>query len=147
LREAADDYLRQLRDGNFESAFHGLIELDPAIVPLLIAAYRDEGSADVRSDLLRIIWEFRTPSVLPLLAEVLQDRRGRAWRGALGGLVTLGSPEAIQVLETALHEESRLPNPDLEYIEWVREALEQTREAYADKEPGSGEEDSVRPGK
>src|ERR1700733_8279942 len=98
LQDAADCYLRLLRAGDFESAFHGLIDLDPAIVHPLIAAYHDESSLAFCNTLLRIIWEFRTPLALPLLAEALRDRRDNRWRGALDGLVTLASAEAVQTL-------------------------------------------------
>ena len=138
LQDAADYYLRQLRAGDFESAFHGLIDLDPAIVHPLIAAYHTETSPAIRGDLLRIIWEFRTPLALPLLSEALRDRRDNRWKAALNGLVTLASAEAIQMLESVLSEESVALNPDSEYIDWVREALEQTQKAHAANSSATG---------
>ncbi len=92
LQDAADYYLRQLRAGDLESAFHGLTDLDPSIVQSLIAAYQTETSPTIRGDLLRVIWEFRTPLALPLLSEALRDRRDNYWKRALDGLVTL-SPQ------------------------------------------------------
>lgn len=130
LSAAADYYLRQLRDGDFESAFYGLIELQPAVVALLIAAHNAETSPAIRSDLLRIIWEFRTPLALPSLRGVLDDRRDNRWKSALDGLVTLASAEAVQTLESALRAESTLPNPDSEYIDWLHEALEQAQQSH-----------------
>jgi hypothetical protein len=35
------------------------------------------------------------------------------------------------MLESVLNAESVAPNPDSEYIAWVREALEQTQQAHA----------------
>ncbi|MES2572868.1 MAG: hypothetical protein V4710_22785 [Verrucomicrobiota bacterium] len=139
LKDAADHYLRLLRTGDFEAAFHGLTDLDPAIVHPLLAAYHAETSPAIRNDLLRIIWEFRTPLALPLLSEALRDRRGNRWKGALDGLVTLASAESVQTLESVLHEESIATNPDSEYIDWVREALEQTQQAYAAKSNATGD--------
>ena len=130
LQDAANYYLRQLRAGHYESAFHGLTDLDPTIVHPLIAAYHAETSPAICSDLLRIIWAFRTPFALPLLAEALRDRRDTRWRHALDGLVALASPEAIQLLHAVLCEEAISPNPDSDYTEWVREALEQTQQAH-----------------
>src|SRR5688572_30300983 len=121
LRDTAEFYIRQLRAGDFDAAFHGLTDLDPEIVPALIATYREEQSSDIRSRLLRIIWEFRTPLALPLLAEALRDRQHGRWRLALDGLVTLASHEAVQELQDALEKESASPAPDRDYIEWVRE--------------------------
>ena len=132
LRDATDYYLRQLRAGDFDSAFHGLTELDHAIVHPLIAAYRSESSPAICSDLLRIIGEFRTPLALPLLTEALRDHSDARWKHALDGLVRLASHEAIQTLDTVLREEALASNPDSDYTDWVREALEQAREAHAD---------------
>ena len=138
LQDAADYYLRQLRTGDFEFAFHGLTDMDSAIVHPLIAAYHAETSPAIRGDLLRIIWEFRTPLALPLLAEALRDRHDTRWRHALDGLVTLASPEAIQILDAALPEEAVTANPDSDYTDWVREALEQTQEAHDAKSNATG---------
>lgn len=125
LQEATDYYIQQLRAGDFASAFHGLLDLDPDIVHPLIAAYHVEAIPVIRSALLRIIWEFRTPLALPSLAQALRDRRDMRWRLALDGLVTLASPGAIQTLQAALHDEAIALNPDSDYVERVREALEQ----------------------
>jgi hypothetical protein len=131
MQDAAAHYLRKLHDGDFESAFHGIIELDQAILQLLIPAYHAEKSRHIRSDLLRIIWEFRTPLALPLLNAALRDRSDNLWVKALDGFVTLASAEAAQSLKCILDEESTARNPDDDYIERVREALEQTEEALA----------------
>jgi len=133
LQDAADYYLRRLRAGDFESAFHGLIDLDPDIIHPLIAAYHAEKSPAICSELLRIIGEFRTPLALPVLSEAVRERRDHRWKEALDGLVTLASPESAAVLESVLRDEAVAPNPDSEYIAWVREALEQTQEVIDSK--------------
>lgn len=131
LRGGVAEHLERLREGDFETAFHGMIDLPPAVVPLLISAYHDEISRDVRSGLLRIIWEFRTPLALPLLEAALRDRGDDRWKDALDGLVVLASSEAIDALERVLGEAQAQPKSDADYGEWVREALEQTQEAHA----------------
>jgi HEAT repeat protein len=131
LVEAVEYYLHILKTEGFEAAFHGLIDLDPEIVYPLIDAYHAEASSNDRSDLLRIIWEFRTPAALPLLEAAFRDRTSRGWCAALDGLVTLASSEAIRLLETVLQEEKLAVSPDRNYIEWVEEALEQAVEAHA----------------
>lgn len=138
LQDAANFYIQQLRAGDWDAAFHGLIDLDPGIVHPLIAAYRSEAGADIRSGLLRIIAEFRTPLALPLLAEALRDRAHPRWKVALDGLVTLASAEAVQTLQAAISEESSAPDPDVEYLEWLREALQQTIEALILKSDATG---------
>ncbi len=138
LQDATDLYLRQLRAGDFDSAFHGLIDLDPAVVHLLIAAYHAETSASICASLLRIISEFRTPSALPLLAEALRCRRDDQWKQALDGLVRLASVEAIQTLEAVIRDEAVAPNPESSYIDWVREALDQTKQAHGNNSNSTG---------
>lgn len=131
LRGGVADYLARLREGDFDEAFHGLIDLPPAVVPLLISAYHDEISRGIRSELLRIIWEFRTPLAVPLLEAALRDRSDDSWKDSLDGLVTLASCEAIDALERVLADARAQSKADLDYVDWVREALEQTREAHA----------------
>ena len=133
LHDAAEYYLQLLRAGDFGAAFHGLTDLDPAIVYPLIDAYHAETSSDIRNRLLRIICELRTPLALPLLDEALRDRCINRWKEALDGSVALASAEAVETLESVLRDESIASHPDSEYIEWVREALEQTKEARADE--------------
>jgi hypothetical protein len=133
LQQAADYYLSQLRAGDFESAFHGLIDLDPAIVYPLIAACHAETSPAIRSNLLCVICEFRTPLALPLLGESIRDRRDDGWKGALDGLVTLASPESATLLESVLRDETAFPSPDSEYVDWVQEAIGQIQVAITSK--------------
>jgi len=125
LQDTADYYLKKLRGGDFESAFHGLIDLDPAIVHPLIAAYRAEESAELRNKVLQIIAEFRTPYALPLFDEAVRDRTNDGYKLALDGLVTLASTEAVKILESVLRGEATSAAGDSEYIDWVREALGQ----------------------
>ena len=129
LQAAVDHYLGVLRNGDFETAFHGLRGLDPAIVPLLIVAYRIESTAQVRNGILRIVSEFRTPASLPILNDAVRDRSATIWKTALDGFVSLASAEAASALELVLREETDSVNPNSEYLEWVREALNQVQDA------------------
>jgi len=138
LQDAADYYLLQLRAGDFESAFHGLTDLDPAVVRPLIAAHRVERSPEVRNKILRIVAEFRTPTALPLLDEVVRDRRGDQWKVALDGLVSLASVEAASALESVLREETSATERDSEYLEWVSEALEQIQQTIISRTRPTG---------
>ena len=131
LRGGVAEYLERLREGDFGTAFHGMIDLPPAVVPLLISAYHDEISRNIRYGLLRIIWEFRTPLAVPLLEAALRDRSDGRWKDALDGLVTLASSEAIDALERVLADAQAQSKADSDYVDWVREALEQAWEAHA----------------
>jgi HEAT repeat protein len=127
--------LQQLRSGDSEAAFHNLIELDPDVLPTLIAAFQEETSAEFRSSLLRVIDEFRSPVALSAFASALRDRRPEVWRAALNGLVSLKSPAAAELLAQAVVDEGRLPMPDREFLDWLQEAHQQAIEAYAQAKP------------
>jgi hypothetical protein len=134
LKEHVDYYVERLRtDAGADAAF-SLLELGPEAVPPLIAAYHREQSESVRTELLRIIWEFRSPLALGILQEALRHCAKERWQAALDGLVALASPEAIRVLETVLGEAQRRAKPDTGYCGWLQEALEQAREAHATKQ-------------
>jgi len=128
-QEAVADYLRLLRTGDEDGAFFGLIDLGPGIGPQLLAAFPALPAPAEREFVLRVLWEMRAPQALPLLAEVLRDRRDNCWRTALDGLVAFARPEAVGILEAAIAEEARSPQPNTVFLEWAREALEQAREA------------------
>jgi hypothetical protein len=64
-------YLRELRTGDRDNAFHSLIESDPSIVPLLIDEFRRETDTKFRGEILKVIGEFRLPETVPFFAEPL----------------------------------------------------------------------------
>jgi HEAT repeat protein len=139
-RGAVEYYVGLLRAGDFEGAFFGLIDLDDEVLPDLFTAHAQEAEPAVRSGILRIIWEFRTPEAVPLLLEQLRDRNTKGWRAALDGLVTLASFDGIAGMEAAIRSELAGPNPDADYVFRVTEALGQAREAmmedlHADESP------------
>ena len=131
LTQIAHEYLQQLRVGNFEGAFHNLLELGSDVVPLLMRTFEQHASPDVRSRILRVISEFRSPAALRIFASALRDPHSEVWRAALDGLVRLGSPAAAALLANAISEESQRFGPNSELLEWFREALQQTIEANA----------------
>src|ERR1700722_4239719 len=58
-------------------------------MPYFITAFRRENILENRSRLVRIIWQFREMTALPILAEALQDESENVWKEALDGIVTL----------------------------------------------------------
>jgi len=77
------------------------MDLGTAALPHFVDAFRRERDPRRRSRLIRVIWQFRDRSALPVLAEALQDPYDHVWKDALDGIVTLGGDQALQTLHDA----------------------------------------------
>lgn len=124
---AINYYLEMFRSGKSDDAFHGLLEIDVAILPELIQAFRDETNPRAQEFLLEVIWEYREPSVIPFLGEILLHPNPPLRLQALNGLVTLASPASLQVL---MELKSRFVHSDKENREFLaklEEAANQIR--------------------
>jgi HEAT repeat protein len=121
--EMASYYIQRLTGPDGEDAYHSLVEADDAVVPLLIEASRVERNSAIRAELVEIIWQHRLPETVRFLAEALDDPAPEVWKSALDGLVALGGPSAIRVLESA--KQKAFPR---DRADWIDEALQQLRE-------------------
>ena len=123
LEASAAYYLDRIEKD--ESAFFSLIEAPAAIVPLLESAFRTEFDAGRRAAILKVIWQRRDRSAIPVLVYALQDASPQVWKEALDGLVALGGREAISGIEAAYsrHFDSALDGS--QFREFLDEALEQ----------------------
>jgi hypothetical protein len=126
LPQFVQHYLTELRQGNRDNAFHSLIEADPAIVPLLIAAFSREVDVAFRDDLLRVIAEFRLPDTIPFFADRLFDAH---WKAALDFFVAQASPQAVAALERARTRQFDSDRETDEFRAWLEEAITQAQEA------------------
>jgi len=107
IQKHVDYYVGRLFTEAGADAASSLLELGPEAVPPLIAAYHREQSENVRTELLQIIWEFRSPLALGILEEALRHPSKERWRTALDGLVALRSPLALGILEETLRHPSK----------------------------------------
>ena len=119
------DYLDQFRRGDTDNAFHGLLELDRDVLPELMADARTEPDIRIREFLVGVIWQYRDPSVIPFLGDMLSDSEPRMWQQALNGLVTLASPASLEVLRAARTRSFPTPQASEEFRRWLEEAIEQ----------------------
>jgi len=78
--------LELARSGHREAAFRALFDLGEAALPRLAEAYRAGDDADVRSLLVEVIWQLRSPASIDILGEALQDPAPVVWKQALDGL-------------------------------------------------------------
>jgi len=117
-----DYYISEARNGDFDAAYHGLIELPNDLLPDLEDAYRSEADPVIRALIVEAVWQHRLPSSVDFLAIALEDPHPEVWKEALDGLVTLASPESRKVLELA---KSRMAGHDATFRAWVTEAIDQ----------------------
>jgi hypothetical protein len=120
-----DHYLNQLRQGKFEEGFFGLIEAEEDAIPLLIEAFGEEKNREIRAQIVHCVWQHRRPMVVAFLGALLLDPEEAVWREALDGLVAIGGPEAVRVLEEAkVRVPARQAGRSIT-IDWIDEALVQ----------------------
>jgi hypothetical protein len=125
LKQYLDYYLQRL--GEDQNAFFSLVEADHAILPLLAAAFREEGDSRKRSAILEVIWQHRVPGVVPILDEALHDPSSSVWKQALDGLVAIGLPECLAVLRQARDRRSETLPDAVEFQDAVDEAIGQAQ--------------------
>ena len=129
LSDAIGEYCEMYLSGDYDNAIHGLLEMTPAILPDLMAAYRVEHDTQIRLFLLNVIWEYRDQSVIPLLGEALFDLQKRIWQEALDGLVALASPTAVDALRAARNRQFTTEHDTETFGLWLAEAIEQAEQA------------------
>jgi hypothetical protein len=123
--------LQGFRDGECDGAFHALVEMGLDPIPELIAAFRNERDSEVRTFIVQVAWQRRAPSAIPFLGEALRDEAASVWKEALDGLVTLGSPGALDELRSARTRLfPRQRDTDL-FRSWLEEAIEQVESTSA----------------
>ena len=131
LGSLVDHYLAEWDGARWAHAYHSLIELGPAVVPELLARFSRSRRAGFRAALVEVARQLRSDEAGPLFVAALRDAAPAVWKEALDGLVDLASPLALGILEDA---RQGPPAPGVlaaEWEAWVREALEQAREAHA----------------
>jgi hypothetical protein len=114
------------------------IDLGTAALPHFIAAIKEERDPRRRSRLIRVVWQFRDRSALPILAEALQDPDEQVWRDTLDGIVTLGGDQALQLLHDAQRAMLGVGEPlAVTKRSWIEEAIEQVQAdiGFDDSEP------------
>ena len=81
--------------------------------------------AAIRSILVEIVGQHRLTETAEFLSEALTDSTSEVWKNALDGLVTLGGPLAIQVLESVKQRFQASGQVKTVQLEWINEAIQQ----------------------
>lgn len=127
IEEPFDYYLDRLRNGDSEAIF-GLMELGPEALPLIEKAIASVQNSSVRQDLVHVAWQTRVPTSIKILASSMNDPSPAVWKEAIDGLVTLASPEAVDVLRRAREQAPDRPTHGrYSFIEWIDDALQQIK--------------------
>lgn len=100
-----------------ETVWRYLAESTPDL-DLASAAY-SLANTEVRTLLLQVLREWRTPECLPLAGRALDSREGAVWKEALDVFVTVGNETAAEHLRQALALSEGAKR------EWIQEALQQ----------------------
>ncbi len=122
MHEETEYYLNEAKNGDFDNAYHRLIELPSHLLPELEDAYRGEDDPEIRALIVEAIWQHRSPASVEFLAVALLDPHPDVWKQALDGLVCLASPETRNVLESA---KNGIAGQDATLRDWIEEAIDQ----------------------
>jgi hypothetical protein len=129
VSEAVLYYWEQLRKGNFEDAYHSLIELDDSYLPELIDCFYQEKNAHIQAILLEAIWQHRSATTLGYLKSLLTNANPDIWKLALDGIIAINNSQGLKILED---EKVRLQTLDSktvsERLEWVEESYNQLQD-------------------
>src|SRR5260370_28977495 len=116
MNDQTEYYLDEAENGDFDAAYHGLIELPSHLLPDLEEAYRGEADPEIRALIVEAVWQHRSPASIDFLAGAFEDPHPDVWKQALDGLVCLASPESRKVLELA---KSRLGEQAVILRAWI----------------------------
>jgi hypothetical protein len=117
-------YLAKLKNGEFDVAFHSLIDLGSTAIPQLVKSFELEQSPEIRAELVRIVWYFRNPDSVSFLGAALRDPNPVIWKSALDGLVAIGTSEALAELGKCLSLKR-----EEDFQNFVSEAMDQIKSA------------------
>jgi hypothetical protein len=136
LEKRVSGLVEQLHGRAGDRALCNLISLGTAAIPLVAALYDRESQPRRRATIVHAVWEFRDSSALPALATALRDPDDRVWEEALDGIVTIGSPVALEVLEAARPAVGTFSDAEVRR-QWIDEAVEQLKRARPGGPPAS----------
>jgi hypothetical protein len=74
------------------------------------------------------MWQHRQPSVIPILAEALNDDESEVWQEAMDGLVSFSSEESLEALRAATNRKFTNPDEAKLFTSWLKEAIAQVEE-------------------
>jgi hypothetical protein len=128
LREFVSYNVERLSGPEWEQAYHSLIEAEPAVIPLLIEAFRKAVSSGLRATIVEVVWQFRRPETIEFLAAAFQESDPPIWQQALDGSVTIGGAEALRVMQKVREQLDSIDSLSAQKLQWIDEAIGQLKE-------------------
>lgn len=126
--QIVDEYVPKLGGREFADAKCVLIQAGDAVVPLLITRFRQAKRAELRREVIEVLYELAPharPELLSFLLELVTDADPYVWRRALDGLVSANEKSVIPALE------AHAVSADDERASWIREAAGQIADGVA----------------
>ena len=117
--------LEKFRRGDDETAFFELVEMPGDVLTGIIEVFHAEPCADVRAFLVKAAWERREETVIPFLAEALNDPAEEVWQQALDGLVAFSLPASLKILQSAQSRKFTEATAAKRFNLWLEEAIQQ----------------------
>jgi len=117
--------LEKFRRGDDETAFFELVEMPGDVITGIIEVFHAEPRADVRAFLVKAAWERREETVIPFLAEALNNNAEEVWQEALDGLVAFSSPASLKILRSARSRKFTEETEAKRFNLWLEEAIQQ----------------------
>lgn len=127
-KEIVDHYIAEYREGRCDNAFHGLIDLNPKLIPELIEAYDSSDDPELKVFVIKVVSEFRKEPALCFLRHALRRDEVPIWRSALDGLAMVESQESLDAMEQVLSSVA-----DAGKRAWIQEAISDTISAIKNK--------------
>ena len=115
--------LKAFRAGDDETAMTSLLEVEEALVPWLVQAFRAETDAEVRAFLVTVAWERREEHSPAFIVEALNDPEEEVWQAALDGTVALASPKLLDVLKSVRQQERADAAKTRRFLMCIEEAI------------------------
>ena len=91
----------------------------------IIDVFHVEPRADIRAFLVKAAWERREETVIPFLAEALNNNAEEVWQEALDGLVAFSSPASLKILQSARSRKFTEETEAKRFNLWLEEAIQQ----------------------
>jgi hypothetical protein len=91
----------------------------------IIDVFHAEPRADIRAFLVKAAWERREETVMPFLAEALNNNAEEVWQEALYCLVSFSSPASLKILQSARSRKFTEETAAKRFNLWLEEAIQQ----------------------
>jgi hypothetical protein len=117
--------LEKFHRGDDETALVELLEVRGDVLPGIIDVFHAEPRDDIRAFLVKAAWERREETVIPFLAEALNDPAEEVWQEALDGLVAFSSPASLKILQSARSRKFIEETAAKRFNLWLEEAIQQ----------------------